>query len=48
LVLGFCDLEEQGRGDLIQDAIGIDGHDAILEFAKVANVVMGYILGSFA
>ena len=31
---GFEDLEQQRKGDVIEDAIGIDRHDAILEFAK--------------
>src|SRR5512142_484240 len=45
---GFVDLEEQGKGDLIQDAIGIDGHDAILELAQIANVLMGHVIGAVA
>src|SRR6266566_7414571 len=38
---GLEDLEQQRKGDLIQDAIRVDGHNTILELAQVANVLMG-------
>ena len=45
---GFEDLEEQGKGDLIQDAIGVDGHNAILELTQIANLLMGHVIGGVA
>jgi hypothetical protein len=48
LVLGLKTFCEQGKGHLIQDALGFDGHDAMLEFAQVPNVLMGDIIGAVA
>jgi hypothetical protein len=45
---GFKDLEQQRKGDLIQDAIGVDRHDAILELAQVPDVLMGHVIGGLA
>jgi hypothetical protein len=33
---GLEQLKEQRKGDLIQDTIGVDGHDIILELAQIA------------
>jgi len=41
-------MPEQGKRDVIQDAIGVDRHDAIGQLTQIPNVLVGHVIRGFA
>ncbi len=46
--VGLEDLEEQGKGDRVEYAVGIHRDEAGLDCAEIADVLTGYVVGDGA